>query len=141
MQKLLPALVFVTLSGAIAFSSRASTPSPSPQAGAQALEARVATLEGELAAEKKRHDETRALLEQTVTYLEKQTKAGQALLGALDESEQQGFAVGENWMARQTLLAGMRAFWNDQQTGLPKLPAPPPAKPVAPARPARVRQE
>lgn len=141
MQKLLPALTFLTLSGVVAFSSRPGAPSLPIQAGAQGLEARVAALEGELTAEKKRHDETRQILEQTVAYLEKQTKAGQALLTALDECEQQGFAVGENWRARQTLLAGMRTFWNDQQAGVPKLPAPQQAKPAAPARPARAREE
>jgi hypothetical protein len=141
MQKLLPALAFLTLSGVVALSTRPSAPSLAAQAGAQGLEARVAALEGELTAEKKRHDETRALLEQTVAYLEKETRAGQALLGALDQCEQQGFAVGENWLARQTLLVGMRSYWSDLQTGVPKLPAPSQAKPAAPARPARVREE
>jgi hypothetical protein len=140
--KMLPAaLAFLALSAVVALAARASEPVRAQQAGTQGLEARVAALEGELAAEKKRHDETRTLLEQTVSYLEKQSKAGQALLGALDECEQQGFAVGENWRARQTLLVGMRAFWNDQQAGVPKVPAPEKAKPPAPARPARAKQE
>ena len=140
--KLLATLTFLALSLVAASTLRANAPAQ-PQAGAsaQGLEARVAALEGELAAEKKRHDETRALLEQTLTYLEKQTRATQALLGVLDESEQQGFAVGENWRSRQTLLAGLRAYWNEQQAGVPRLPAPPPAKLIAPTRPARVREE
>jgi len=141
MQKLPFALAFLALSAVVALAARASEPARTAQAGTQGLEARVAALEGELTVEKKRHDETRALLEQTVAYLEKQGKAGQALLGVLDECEQQGFAVGENWQSRQTLLVGLRSFWNDQQAGVPKLPAQPQAKPAAPARPPRAREE
>jgi hypothetical protein len=117
---------------------RAETPARAAQGGAApSLEARVAALEGELAAECQRHDETRAMLEQTLGYLEKQSKAAQALLAQLDEAEAQGFAVGENWRSRQTLLAGFRAYWSGASSGLPKLPAPAPAKPAAPTRPAR----
>jgi hypothetical protein len=144
MQKLLSVPSFLVLAAAVVLALRASAPAQpavAAQAGAQGLEARVAALEGELAAEKKRHDETRALLDQTLSYLEKQTKAGQALLGVLDESEEQGFAVGENWRSRQTLLGGMRAYWTEQQAGLPKPPAPAPVKPQVPARPPRVREE
>lgn len=141
MQKLPSALAFLALSAVALLAARTSEPVRAAQAGTQGLEARVAALEGELAAEKKRHDETRTLVEQSVAYLEKQTKAAQALLGVLDECEQQGFAVGENWRSRQTLLVGLRSYWNDQQAGVPKLPAPPQAKPVAPARPARMREE
>jgi hypothetical protein len=141
MKKLLSFGAFLLLSTFVGFSLRASPPAEAAQTGggAQGLEARVAQLEGELAAEKKRNDETQALLEQTLAYLEKQSKAGQALLGALDESEQQGFAVGENWRSRQTLLGGFRAYCADQQSGLPKVAAPPAPKPAAPVR--RARQE
>lgn len=152
MKKLLPAFTFLALSSSVALCLRASAPAqgahatPAKQAQAtpsttpaQGLEARVATLESELAAEKKRHEETRMLLDQSIAYLDKQAKAAQALLAVLDESEQQGFAVGENWGSRVTLLAGFRAYWGGQQTGLPKLPPPPPAKPAEPWR--RPRQE
>lgn len=144
MQKLLSALSFLALSATVALALRASAPAEAArpaQAGAQGLESRVAALEGELALEKKRHDEARALLDQTLVYLEKQTKAAQALLGVLDESEQQGFAVGENWRSRQTLLGGLRTYWTELQAGVPKPPTPPPAKPATPARPSRVREE
>ncbi len=150
MKKLLPVLSFLTLSSVVAFSLRtnapaqAAHPTPPPQATqssppAQGLEARVALLESELAAEKQRHDETRMLLDQSLAYLEKQSKAAQTLLGVLDVSEKEGFAVGENWGSRVTLLAGLRAYWGDQQSGLPKLPAPPPPQPAEPRR--RARQE
>jgi len=148
MKKLLPVVSFLVLSGVVAAALRASAPAQAQsQASAQAqgLEARVATLEAELAAEKKKHEETRALLDQTLQYLDKQSKAAQTLLGVLDESEKQGFSVGENWSSRKTLLAGLRAYWGDAQAGLPKPPAAAPAaKPAqapaakpAPARPAR----
>lgn len=142
MKKLVP-LAFLLMFALIAFSLRASAPAEAAQSGApaQALEARVAVLEEALATEKRRFDETRALLEQTLAYLEKQGQAAQALLAVLDESEQQGFAVGENWRSRQTLLAGLRAYWSEVQSGMPKLPAPPPAKAAVPVRPARPRQE
>jgi hypothetical protein len=101
---------------------------------AQGLEERVQALEGQLAAERKRNDETRALLDQTLTYLGSQAKASQALLTALDESEQQGFAVGENWRSRETLLRGLRAWGTEAQSGLPAPPAPQPVPAEAPAK-------
>ncbi len=139
MKKLLPAASFLLLSALVATGLRASAPAQAAQpAQGQALEARVSTLETDLAAERRRHDETRALLEQAVGYLDKQSKAAQALLTVLDESESQGFAVGENWRSRETLLAGLRAFWGGAQSGLPKLPeAPAASKPTTPQRPAR----
>jgi hypothetical protein len=109
---------------------------PAPQQG---LEGRVATLETQLALTSKRNDETRALLEQTLAYLDKQGTASDALLGVLDESEKAGFAMGENWHSRELLLAGLRAYLGTQK-GAPKVPAapaPPPAVPVRPVRPVR----
>jgi hypothetical protein len=137
MKKLLSTASLLVCSSLVVLALRSSAPAQAAQAPQQGLEARVAALEENLQAEKKRHEETRALLEQTLAYLEKQGKASQVLLTSLDESEKQGFAVGENWASRQTLLAGFRAYWGDAQHGLPKLPAPAPAKPVAPARPVR----
>ncbi len=139
MKKLLPAASFLLLSALVAIALRASAPAQAAQpAQGQALEARVSTLETDLATERRRHDETRALLEQAVGYLDKQSKAAQALLTVLDESESQGFAVGENWRSRETLLAGLRAFWGSAQSGLPKLPEAPAApRPTTPQRPAR----
>ena len=105
---------------------------------APGIDARLATLEGKVAALEKKNDETRQLVEQTVTYLEQHGKAAQTLTGALDQSKEQGFAVGENWKSRETLLEGLRAYLADGQNGLPKLPAPPPAsKPVPAQRPKR----
>jgi hypothetical protein len=97
----------------------------------------VSTLETELAAEKRRHDETRALLDQTLTYLDKQSKAAKALLAVLDESEKEGFAMGENWKSREVLLAGFRAYWGAAQADVPKAAAPQPAPQPKPALPAR----
>ena len=142
MKKLLPLLSFLALSSVVALCLRASAPAQAAQSTpptAQGLEARVATLETELAAEKKRNDETRMLLDQSIAYLDKQSKAAQTLLGVLDVSEKQGFAVGENWGSRVTLLAGLRAYWGDMQTGVPKLPPPPSPKPAEPWH--RKRQE
>jgi hypothetical protein len=137
---LFPAASFLLLSALVVFSVRAGAPAqaaPSRVTPPQNLEARVAALESELAAEKKKHEETRALLEQALAYLEKQAKAAGSLLGTLDQSEQEGFTVGENWRSRQTLLTGFRAYWSEQQSGIPKPTAAPQQKPAAPTRPAR----
>ncbi|HEX6883280.1 MAG TPA: hypothetical protein VF530_07850 [Planctomycetota bacterium] len=134
MKKLLAAVTSGILAGAVLFGSGPDLPAQAQQGGAppQELAARVATLEGELALERRRHEETRATLEATLVYLEKQAQAAQALLGVLDESEREGFAVGENWRSRQILLTGLRAYWGEVK-GVPKLPAP--ERPAAPARP------
>lgn len=137
MKKLLSAASLLLLPLLALVALRASAPALAAQDGAQGLEGRVAALEEQLKAEQKRHDETRALLEQTLQYLEKQSKGAEALLVTLDEVEQQGFAVGENWRSRETLLTGFRRFWGEAKSGLPKAPAPPPAQPQAPVRPAR----
>ena len=135
MKKLLSAASFL-LPALLIFVFLRTVPAQGAQsAAAQGLEARVAALESELQTQKRREDETRALLDQTLAYLEAQAKASQTLLATLNEVEQQGFAVGENWRSRQTLLAGFRAYWGGAQTGLPKAPAP--AKPGVPAQRAR----
>ena len=136
MKKLLTASAFLLLS-LVALSAR-RPPSAAPAAAqdeAQALEARVAKLETDLADERKRGEEARAQLDQVLTYLDKQAKAAQALLGVLDEAEQQGFAVGENWRARQTLLAGWRTYWGSAETGLPKAAPPAAAAKAQPPAP------
>jgi hypothetical protein len=133
MKKLLPAVSCLCLAG---FALSTWSPARAQDPAQQTLEARVAALEGELALEKKRHEETRALLDQSLAYLERQSKAAQTLMGVLDESEKQGFAWGENWRSREILLAGFRAYWGGMQ-GAPKAPEPPPEKPAVPARPTR----
>ena len=140
MKKLLCAAAFLLVSVAVLSARRpaSAVQAAQGQAQAQSLEARVATLESDLATARARLEETRTQLDQTLAYLDKQSKAAQKLAGALDEAEQQGFAVGENWHSRQTLLAGMRSYCGDQQTGVPKpAPAAPAAKPTAPVRQAR----
>lgn len=104
----------------------------------QGLEQRVAALENELAAERRRHEETRELLAKTLAYLDEQARGAETLLGKLTESEDQGFAVGENWQSRETLLAGLRAYWGAKATNLPKAPVPAPAVP-APKAPVSKR--
>src|SRR5262245_18738986 len=110
MKKLLPLASLILLTPLVA-AKWPQTPVLPPkvdpsQAQADAnTEARIAALEGALAAEKKQSEETRALLEQTLAYLDKQSKAAQTMLDSLAQSEKQGFAVGENWQSRQTMLA------------------------------------
>jgi hypothetical protein len=108
-----------------------------PPDGQESLEARVAKLEEELAASKKREQETRALLEQTLVYLDQRSKGAQALLAVLDESEREGFTAGINFRSREILLAGLRAYWGDTPKGLPKTApaAAPPGKVRTPAAP------
>ncbi len=101
--------------------------------GGSSLESRVAKLEEELAAEKKRHEEARALLDQTIVYLDAQAKGATALLGILDQSEQLGFTAGINPQSREVLLAGLRAYWGEKPKGLPQPPKEPP-KAAAPAQ-------
>ena len=146
MKKLLPLAAFVILSplalpllrSEVAaqdpHAPKAQPAAPPAQGETQGLEARVVALEKELAARNQQNDETRVLLEQTLAYLDKQAKAAEAQLVVLDEAEKQGFAVGENWKSRETLLAGMRAQLKGQ-LGAPKLPPPPPApRPAPPTR-------
>jgi hypothetical protein len=135
MKKLLLTASFLMLTFLAAFPQHTTPPRvAAPQDG---LESRVAALESALATEKTRHNETRALLEQTVAYLDKQSGASRALLSALDQAEDQGFAVGENWMSRKTLLSGLRSWGNEATTGIPKVPEKPAPRPVAPARGVR----
>ncbi|MSR61000.1 MAG: hypothetical protein EXS08_00950 [Planctomycetes bacterium] len=145
MKKLLPLAAFVILSplalpllrsevAAQAPKVQQPAPQAEAEAEAQSLEVRVGALEKELAAQKQSNEQMRTLLEQTLAYLDKQAKAATAQLAVLDEAEKQGFAVGENWKSRETLLAGMRAQLQGQ-LGVPKLPPPPPApKPAPPMR-------
>lgn len=137
MKKLLTLPSCLALALLTAVLLRTGTPVEGAQSDPQELAQRVAALESELKAERGRHEETRALLEQTIGYLEQHARAAQTLLGVLDESEKQGFAVGENWHSRRTLLAGFRAYWGAAQSGIPKLPPPPPAQPATPERAAR----
>ena len=139
MKKLLPFASLLIFAPLLASSLQDKTPPQPPQGGG--IEARVAQLEEELAAEKNRSQETRALLEQTVAYLNNQATGAQTLLGVLDQSEQLGFTAGINFQSREALLAGLRAYWGEKQKGLPKLPEPPAAKGKAAAAPARGSRE
>jgi len=112
-----------------------------PTAPPQDLEARVSALEGELAKATREHEKTRARLDATLAYLEKQSKAAQALLTSFDRSEELGFTAGINYQSREVLLSGLRAFCRSAGEGLPQ--GAPPAKPAqeadprAPRRPVR----
>ncbi len=127
MNKLLPLASCVVLVPVLAAWFQQEQP---PQEAATSLESRVAALEEVLAAERKRHDETRALLEQTLAYLDAQAKNAQTLLGVLDESQQLGFTAGINFQSREVLLGGLRAYWTEKPKGLPAVrpttPAPAP---------------
>lgn len=130
-------LLLLTL-GTGSWRSAAAAQETTQDPAAQGVEARLATLEAKLVAMEKKNEETRLLAEQTVLWIEKQSKASQSLAGVLDQAQAQGFAAGENWKSRETLLAGWRAQIAAAQEGLPKLPSPPPAPKPAPAkRPAR----
>ena len=85
------------------------------------LEKRVAQLEDTLAAEKKAHHETRAVLEQVQRYLEKQASAAKSMQTTLDQAEKEGFAKGINFQSRVTLLDGWRSILDAAQNGVPKV--------------------
>jgi len=135
MKKLLPFVPFLLV---LPFAASAAGPAREARGNApttlqQDLTARVAALEEELAASKKKNDETRALLEQTLAYLETQVQGAKTLLTVLDESEREGFTPGINFRSRELMLAGFRAYWGGMQQGLPKVP--PKAVPGAPQEP------
>ena len=124
-------LLLVTL-GANAWRPTAAAQEPATKTPpAQSVDERLAALEAKVASLEKKQEESVKLVEQTVTYLEKHGKASQTLAGVLDTVQEQGFAVGENWKSRETLLTGLRAYLADGQAGVPKL-----AAPAAPAKPA-----
>jgi hypothetical protein len=128
-------LLLVTLG---AGSWRSAAAQEVAQDAAPGVDARLAALEAKVATLEKKNEESRLLVEQTVVWLEKHGKAAQTLNGVLDQAQEQGFAVGENWKSRETLLIGLRAYLATSQSDLPKLPAAPPAPQPAPAkRPAR----
>lgn len=130
-------LVLLTL-GTGSWRAAAAAQEPAKAGAGQDLEARLAALEGKVVALEKKNEETRGLVEETVKYLEQHGKAAQTLTSALDLSKEQGFAVGENWKSRETLLEGLRAYLAEGQNGLPKLAPPTPAPKPAPAqRPKR----
>lgn len=124
--------LFLLTFAAFAGRPAASAQEPAKQGSAQDVEARLAALEAKVAGFEKKNEETVKLVEQTVAYLEKQGKSAQTLAGVLDVVQEQGFAVGENWKSRETLLAGLRAYLADNQAGVPKLPAAPAAAKPAP---------
>ena len=83
------------------------------------LERRVTALEGELAKEVQAHEDTRALLDATLVYLDKQNRAAEWLLGELDRSEELGFTAGINYESREVLLGGWRTYWSERLQGFP----------------------
>jgi hypothetical protein len=102
-----------------------------------ALEARVAALEGELAALKKQNEEAHALVEQSIKYQNAQAAAAGTLLDVLTRSEEAGFTKGINFQSREILLAGLRAYWGGASKDLPKLPEKPREEARTPVRGAR----
>ena len=118
---LAPLLVTATaLSALTAFGSsgRAAQDSQDVAQRIGKLETRISALETANAELARRADETS-------TYLGRQAEAGKALVATLAEAESLGFAKGINFESREVLLAGLRAFYAAQQTGIPQ-PAPEP---------------
>jgi len=128
-------LLLLTLSASPWRTSAAAQEPAGQDPAAQSVDERLALLETKVASFEKKNEETVKLVEQTVAYLEKQGKSAKTLAEALDVVQEQGFAVGENWKSRETLLAGLRAYLADGQADVPKLPAPAPKPaPQAPRR-------
>lgn len=93
-----------------------------PQGNTNDLEARVKSLEHELADERGRNEEARELLVQTVAYLHAHAKAGEGVLGTLTESEKLGFTAGINFRSREVLLDGLRGYYASLEEDLPAVP-------------------
>lgn len=62
---------------------------------------------------------TEALLDQTVRYLQDQSKSAAQLAQALDQVEQLGFTYGINPKSREALLAGWRERLSAERAGVP----------------------
>ena len=83
------------------------------------LESRVSALEAALADEEKAHAETRAILDQTVAYIQNQAKTAQKMMTVLDSAEAAGFTAGINFKSREMLLAGFRQTYGNAQKDVP----------------------
>ena len=84
------------------------------------LEARVVALEKALADEEKAHTETRAILDQTVEYLQASSQSAGRMMGVLDSVEAAGFTAGINYKSREMLLAGLRDQYRTAQASVPQ---------------------
>ncbi len=102
------------------------------------LEGQVLLLREDVAALRTELDLTRALLDETVSYLERRSKAAAELARVLSASEEAGFTFGINPNSREILLAGWRKELADRQKGVPG--APPPAPADAPVRRGSTRR-
>lgn len=99
-----------------------------PEGGQDPIEA----LQEELAEVKAELASTRALLDETVLYLNEQAKGARDLLAVYQSAEEAGFTAGINYQSREILLAGWRKQVAAQQKGLPGA-APAPVAPAADA--------
>ena len=115
MKKLLPIACVI----ALATSLLVAQDPAKEDAGAPDLGKRVETLEKELAATRLELTETRALLDNTVGYLQAQAAGSKKLLETLDASEQAGFTAGINPHSREVLLGGFREWWGAKTVGVP----------------------
>ena len=89
---------------------------------------RLTALEREIQTLQKENAELRELLGTTVAYLQSQARASKVLLATLDNAEREGFTKGINFQSRETLLAGLRAYWQGAGTGVPSVKAKPEEK-------------
>jgi uncharacterized coiled-coil protein SlyX len=103
------------------------------------LDKRVAALEAAVAEQKQINQDLHVRLEQTIVYLDKLQKSGQALQVDLIEVEDLGFTAGINYQSRELMLAAFRDYLGAQQDGLPAV-VPPPAEEVEQGRVIRRRQ-
>ncbi len=126
MKALVSALtVAILLGGSLAFSQGGG---PEPAQGGS--DPRVESLTAEVAALKQKNDalatefeDTKALLEKTLAYLDAQAKHAATLATTLDEVERLGFTYGINPESRQTLLRGWREQLSAAQQDVPSAPA------------------
>ena len=115
MKNLLP-IALVVAAGAGFGLAQEGTP---PETAGTELEKRVEALEQQVATLKRDVGRRSALLEDTVRYLNAQSKAAEKILATFDQSEKEGFTAGINFTSRKTLLAGLRTYMEAQKTGLP----------------------
>jgi hypothetical protein len=92
--------------------------------GKDDLEARVAAQEQRIDELARELSETRALLDEAVTYQKARSKAAQAMLPVFQTAEDKGYTAGINYESREVLLAGWRKFMADAGKGLPGSPEP-----------------
>ena len=86
-----------------------------------AKDARIRQLEAQVRELTAINEETRARVEEVVTYLNQRAADGQTMLLHVDQAEELGFVPGMNYPSREALIAGWRAYYGAAGRNLPRV--------------------